>query len=604
MLTSSRQLACIVFTDIVGYSALMGRDEQKAFDILVKNRELQKPIVEANGGRLLKEMGDGMMASFTTATDAVNAAVQIQEKLQTDNLFQLRIGIHLGEVVFENQDVFGDGVNIASRIQSVAVPGSIYISEAVATNVINKRGIQTRYVKEEKLKNIHAPIRIYEVVTNRSHEGSAQNETQGLPLPGNSIAVMPFVNMSNDIEQDYFCDGVSEEIINALGQLNRLRVIARTSTFSFKGKTIDLREIGKLLDVRTILEGSVRKAGKRLRINAQLISVSNGSRLWSNQYDRELEDVFAIQEDIATQVATSVQGYLTSEEKQVIRRQETIIEAYEYFLRGRQSFHRLMLPESVQQFQKAIEVDAEYAQAYAGLADAHSWIYEWEGQRETDLKQAEENSCKALSLAPNMAESHVSRGYVLALGKKYDAAEQEFNKAIELNSNSFDAYYLFGRSSFARGDIEKSAELFRKASEVRQEDYQSLLLLAQSLRMLGKDKDQSIARRSIERARKQLELNPKDSRALSLGSGTLFEIGEREEAFEWLNRAIEINPEDSSVLFNGACLYSKAGDINNALNLLERGFQRGSGNRSWMAQDPDYDSLRNEPRFKALLINS
>jgi adenylate cyclase len=302
-------------------------------------------------------------------------------------------------------------------------------------------------------------------------------------------------------------------------------------------------------------------------------------------------------------VATSVQGFLTTEEKQVIRRPETRIEAYEYFLRGRQSFHQLALPEAVRLFQKAIEVDADYAQAYAGLADAHSWLYEWEGQRETDLDQAEENSCKALALAPNTAESHVSRAYVLSLGKKYDEAEHEFNKAIELNANSFDAYYLFGRSSFARGDIEMSAELFRKASEVRQEDYQSLLLLAQSERMLGRDKDLTIARQSIVRARKQLALNPNDTRALSLGSGTLYEIGEEKEAFEWLNRALAINPEESSVLFNGACLYAKAGDIGHALDLLERGFQRGSGNKSWIANDPDYEPLRNEPRFKALLNN-
>ncbi len=601
MLTSTRQLACIVFTDIVGYSALMGRDEQKAFDVLIKNRQLQKPIVEAHRGRLLKEMGDGMMASFSTATDAVNAAIQILEKSMADSHFQLRIGIHLGEVVFENEDVFGDGVNIASRIQAVALPGSIYISDAVAANVTNKRGIQTRFVKEEKLKNIDSPVRIYEVVTSGSSKNITPKESSGHHSGDNSIAVMPFVNMSNDPEQDYFCDGVSEEIINALGQLTHLRVIARTSTFSFKGKTIDLREIGKLLDVRNILEGSVRKAGKRLRINAQLISASNGSRLWSNQYDRELEDVFAIQEDIATQVATSVKGFLTSEEKQVIRRPEPRIEAYEYFLKGRQAFHQLQLPLSTELFRKAIAADVDYAQAYAGLADAHSWLYEWEGQNETDLDQAEENSCKSLALAPNTAESHVSRAYVLALSKKYDEAEREFNKAIELNPNSFDAYYLFGRSSFARGDIEKSAELFRKASEVRQEDYQSLLLLSQSERMLGRDQDMSIARQSIVRARKQLALNPNDTRALSLGSGTLYEIGEEKEAFEWLNRALEINPEDSSVLFNGACLYAKAGDISHALDLLERGFQRGSGNKSWIAHDPDYEPLRNEPRFKAIL---
>ena len=408
--------------------------------------------------------------------------------------------------------------------------------------------------------------------------------------------------MSNDPEQDYFCDGISEEIMNALGQLNNLRVVARTSAFSFRGKNIDVREIGRALNVSTILEGSVRKSGKRLKIVTQLINSSSGSQLWSSLYDRELEDIFSIQEDIAGSVATAIKGFLTNKEKETIRRPETIVQAYEYFLKGRQLFHDLKLESARDMFKKAIKLDSEYALAYAGLADALSWIFEWEGASLSVLSEAEQNSLKALTLAPHLAETHSSRGYILALGKKYDEAQQEFEEAIRLNSNCYDAYYFYGRSSFARGDMEKSAEMFLKASEVRQEDYQSLILLGQSMRVMGKDNVNEVLRKAISKARKQLELDPTDTRALSLGSGTLYDLGEEQEAFEWIERSIKLYPDYASNLFNGACLYAKAGYRDKALSMLEHAFAKGYGNKAWIEHDPDYNSLRDEPRFKALLL--
>jgi adenylate cyclase len=597
-LSQSRQLASIMFTDIVGYTALMGNNEEKAFALLKTNRQLQKPVIESFNGRFIKELGDGIMASFNTVSDSVNAALKIQENCKAINEYQLRIGIHLGEVLFENDDVFGDGVNIASRIQAISEPGSIFVSEAVSANVSNKKGILTRFIREERLKNVREPVRIYEVMKSN---GDYSTKTPVQLVGQNSIAILPLINMSNDPEQDYFCDGISEEIMNALGQLNNLRVVARTSAFSFKGKNIDVREIGRALNVTNILEGSVRKSGKRLKIVTQLISSSSGSQLWSNLYDRELEDIFSIQEDIASSVATAIKGFLTLEEKETIRRPETVVEAYEYFLKGRQHFHNLKLEAARDMFRKAIHLDSEYALAYAGLADALSWLYEWEGGSFSVLAEAEQSSLKALTLAPNLAESHSSRGYILALGRKYDEAEKEFQEAIRLNSNCYDAYYLYGRSSFSRGDIEKSAEMFLKASEVRQEDFQSLLLLAQSLRIMGKDNVHDVIRKGISKARKQLELNPEDVRALSLGSGSLYDLGKKQEAFEWIHRAFSLYPDDAGTLFNAACLYAKDGNKDQALILLERAFAKGYGNKEWIEKDPDYISLRNEPRFKALL---
>jgi adenylate cyclase len=593
-----------MFTDIVGYTELMGDDEQKAFELLDKNRQIQKPAIEEFNGRLIKELGDGILASFNTVSDSVNAALKIQERCNAAKDFQLRIGIHLGEVIFENNDVFGDGVNIASRVQAIASPGGIYITESVYNNVSNKKEITTRFVREENLKNVREAVRIYEVLPENNQPADrirSDIHSNGKNNSGKSIAVLPFVNMSNDPEQEYFCDGISEEISNALSQLDNLRVIARTSAFTFKGKNLDVREIGKTLDVKTLLEGSVRKAGNHLRITTKLVRVSDGSHLWSNRYDRVLEDVFSIQENIAENVATALQGFLTNKEKEAIRRPETIIEAYEYFLKGRQLFHQLAFDEAKKIFEKAIALDSDYAPAYAGLADVHSWLYEWEGANNADLVAAEKNSHKALSLAPNLSESHSSRGYVLTLGKRYDEAEKEFEEAIKLNANSFDAYYFYGRSCFARGQIEKSAEFFLKASEVRREDFQSKLLLAQSLRILGKDKTQETVRDGINRAKKQLELNPTDRRALSLTSSYLLEIGERETAFQYVNKALDLYPDDTGVLVNAACLYAKDGDKEKALSLLEKVFGKGFGKRDWIEHDPDYDSLRNEPRFQAML---
>ena len=589
-----------MFTDIVGYTALMGSDEQKAFEVLQKNRDLQGPVIEEFNGKLIKELGDGIMASFNSVSDAVYAAIKIQERCFAEGNFQLRIGIHLGDVIFENEDVFGDGVNIASRIQAIAEPGGIYISESVQLNVANKQDIATRFVMLERFKNVKEPVKIYRVLAALGMAGETA-ENKLTVANGNSIAVLPFVNISNDPEQEYFCDGIAEEILNALSQLTNLRVVARTSAFSFKNKNLDVREIGKSLDVKTLLEGSVRKSEKQLRVTTKLLNVADGSHLWSNRYDCVLEDIFSVQDSIAGNVATALKGILTTKEKEAIRRPETIIEAYDYFLKGRELFHQLALHESRKMFEKAIDLDPGYAPAFAGLAGANAWIYEWEGGNNTDLEKAELNSRKALSLAPDLSDSHSSRGFVLSLGKRYDEAEREFEEAIQLNPNSYDAYYYYARSCFARGQIQRSADLFLKASEVNREDFQSVLLLSQSLSILEKDKPLEITREGINRAKKQLERNPIDRRALSLGAGSLFEIGEREEAFQWINKALNLYPDDVGVLFNASCLFAKDGNKGEALNVLEKVFGKGFGKKDWIENDPDYDSLRNEPRFQILL---
>jgi non-specific serine/threonine protein kinase len=420
-----------------------------------------------------------------------------------------------------------------------------------------------------------------------------------------SIAVLPFTDMSPARDQDYLCEGMAEELINALTHVDDLRVAARSSSFLFRGSGVDIRAIGQRLGVATVLEGSVRKLGDRLRVTVQLVDVADGCHLWSERFDRNLVDVFAIQDEIARSVATALRGVLSQKQKQALRRPETAVEAYEDYLRGRQQlnrFTRACIETARGMFERAIASDPAYAPAYAGLADCHAWLYQWYGSRPEDLEAAERASSKALELAPELAEAHASRGFTLSLSRRYDEAGPEFEEAIRLNANLYDAYYYYGRTCFARGLIERSAELFRKAGEVRQEDFQSVLLQAQSLKVLGRTKESMDAyQEGIRRAERQLELNPTDARALSLGGSSLFDFGDRERAMRWSERALELYPDDGGVLINGACLRIKAGLNDEALELLERAFSRGWGKRDWIEHDPDYKPLRGNPRFEALL---
>jgi adenylate cyclase len=421
-----------------------------------------------------------------------------------------------------------------------------------------------------------------------------------------AIAVLPFADMSPDRDQDYLCEGLAEELMGALAQIDGLHIAARTASFQFRAAGADVREVGRQLGVGALLEGSVRKVADRLRVTVQLVEAATGYRRWSQRFDRKLDDVFAIQDEIAESVATAVRGsVLSRSEKEALLRPKTGAAAYEYYLRGRQHLPRMTqqdLEGSAKMFERAIELDAGYAPAWAGLATVHATLYEWFGARGDDLVRAERASERALQLAPGLAEAHGARGFTLSLSRRYEEAAGQFEEAIRINPNLFDAHYYFARAAFARGEIERSAELFRKASQVRPEDFQSPIFLAQSLRMLGRAAEARGANQEgIRRAEHMLALNPLDGRALSLGSRALFEDGQLARAVEWSARSIELYPDDLSALVNCACIRAKADQKEEALDLLERVVARGWGKRDWVEHDPDYDALREHPRFEKLL---
>ena len=423
---------------------------------------------------------------------------------------------------------------------------------------------------------------------------------------GKSIAVMPFINMSSDPEGDFFAEGIAEEIITALSKINALKVSSRSASFSFKGKNDDIREVGRRLQVSTILEGSIRKAGKRLRLTAQLVNVANNEQLWAERYDRELEDVFAIQDEIAQSIVAALRVVLSDDEKRAIEQVPTAnVEAYGFYLRGRQYFHqhrRRNHEYARQMFERAIELDPGYALAYAGVADCCSFLYQYFDASPSNLKRADAASLRAVELAPGLAEAHASRGLAVSLRGGFDEAKREFETAVRLDPKSFEAAYFYARACVAQGENEEAAKWFERAVDVRPEDYASHALLATVYSALDR-KDDSIqaSRRAYDTARRHLDLNPDDPRALYMGAMSLTMLGESEKAREWNRRALAMDPDDPSVLYNIACAFSMEGQVTEAIDALGKALDHGFGHWKWIENDADLDPIRADPGFIALL---
>jgi TolB-like protein/Tfp pilus assembly protein PilF len=441
--------------------------------------------------------------------------------------------------------------------------------------------------------------------------GSMSTPTDTASLPqavvsaAKSVAVLPFTNMSADADNEYFTDGMAEEIINALNKVQSLRVAARTSSFAFKGKNEDVGEIGKKLKVSTVLEGSVRKMGNRLRITAQLVNVADGYHLWSERYDREMEDVFAIQDDISQAIVKALKVILTEGEKKQIEkaRVENVL-AYDYYLRGRQYYyiHRKSLEYARQMFNRAVETDPDYARAYAGVADTCSLLYMYYDAREFNLKQADFASAKALELEPDLAEAHVARGLAVSLSKRFKEAEGEFEIAMKLDPKLFEAPYWYGRALEAEGRFHEAVRMYERAQVLRPEDYQAPSFLAQAYRALGMtDESNAADRRAIRLMLERLELNPSDARAANLLAATYATMGEPEKAVDYADRSLAIDPDDAMLLYNVCCTYTLLGRKDEAIACLERAVDKGFGHREWIDHDPDLNPLRENPRFQSIM---
>jgi len=421
-----------------------------------------------------------------------------------------------------------------------------------------------------------------------------------------SVAVLPFRDMSPDRDQDYLCEGIAEEIMIALGKVKGLRVVSRTSAFRFKSDEADIEEVGEKLGVSTLLDGSVRKMGERLRISVELIDAADGFRLWSERYERDIRDVFAVQDEIARRVVEALQLTLSAGERDALRKTSTRdINAFDYYLRGRKFFYKYNkrgIAFARELFERAIASDPAYARAYAGLADCCSYQYLYAGRDPVNLERAAEAASRAIRLDPELAEAHASLGTALSLSGRHPEAEEAFRTAIRLDSDLFEAHYFYARDSFAQGKLEQAIQEYEEAGRVRPEDYQSPLLVGQIYDDLGRPEEAAVSRRrGVAIAEEHLDLNPDDVRALYMGANGLVALGENEKGLDWARRALALEPDDPMVIYNVACIYSLAGQAAEALDCIERAVDAGLTQRGWLEHDSNLDLIRKEPRFQALL---
>jgi adenylate cyclase len=437
---------------------------------------------------------------------------------------------------------------------------------------------------------------------------TAPSDSQVATTPAErpSIAVLPFNNMSGDAEQEYFSDGITEDLITDLSKVSGLFVVARNTAFTYKGKPVKVQEVCKELGVKFVLEGSVRKAGARVRVTGQLIDGETGGHVWADRFDRDLTDIFVIQDEITHAIVEQLKVKLLPQERQLIAQAPTeSIEAYTYYLRGRQFLHRhskSYYQLARRMFAKAVELDPSYARAYAGIADCDSFLF-LHYHVDVSIDAILATSAQALALDASLAEAHASRGLALSLVERYDEALAEFERAITLDPNSFEAHYFLGRACFAQNLMKRAAGQFVRAAEIKPDDIQALSMLRMIYPSIGRTSElPTVSREVVERAQRELVLHPEDPRPAYLGALSLIALGERERAEEWLSRAIAIDPDDVLTQYNVACAHSTLGNLDTAFDLLERLLpQANHETKSWIRYDSDFDALRGHSRYQRVL---
>jgi len=501
-----RRLAAILVADVAGYSRLMGKDEEGTLAQLTAHRaEHIEPCIADHRGRLVKTMGDGLLVEFASVVDAVQCAVAFQEGMAVrnaaapeDTRIAFRIGVNLGDVIVQDGDLYGDGVNIAARLEGLADPEGICISEMVRYGIGSRLDLLFEDMGPQQVKNIGSPVQAYRIRLNPEANASDAMSEDAPPLPDKpSIAVLPFDNMSNDPDQEYFSDGITEDIITELSKISGLFVIARHSAFTYKGKSLTLRKVGQELGVRYVLEGSVRKAGSRLRITAQLIDVASDHHLWAERYDRDIEDIFAVQDEVARQVAGALTVALTPRERKRLAHAPTQnLEAYDLYLRARARSWpptRGNIVSAQFAFARVIDLDPSFAGGYAGKSIAHSLAVSFghSDDRDKDSKLAQELAEQAVALDGEFARSHSALGTAYTTVRRHEDAISAARRAIELQPGDADSYAFCARCLMFAGLGDEAAKMVRTALRLDPQYIEGpyLNLLGRALFLAGRYED-------------------------------------------------------------------------------------------------------------------
>lgn len=491
-----RRLAAILAADVVDYTRLMGEDQQRTLNALRQLRdELLEPSVTRARGQVIKRLGDGWIVEFPSISDAVACAIEVQEALDGHDLIHLRIGIHTGEVVFEDEDVFGDGVNVAARLEERCDPDGILISDNAQQSLDGKTAALFAGGEAQELKNVSRPVGVWRWPVGSSSDAALSDDNDNIPLPlpdkpsrapesttvegfggRPAVAVLPFDNMSGDSEQEYFTDGITEDIITELSRWRHIPVIARNSTFTYKGRATDVKQIAKELGVAYVVEGSVRKGGDRIRITAQLIDASSGQHVWADRYDREIEDIFALQDEITERIVTAIDpAFRAAETQRAMRKPPKNLDAWDHVLRGTWHFSKFKKEENAaarEEFRMAIEREADFATAHASLGLTHfadAWL-NWTDDRDGTFAQALEYAKNAVALDDMEVSGHQLLAAASVFLDRQDAALREARRAVELNPSLAMSWLTLGYTLTYLGQSEDAIPCLEKAIRLSPND--------------------------------------------------------------------------------------------------------------------------------------
>ena len=560
---------------MTGYTALMQQNEQLARQKRGRLKEVLETSVARFNGKILQYYGDGALSIFNSAVDGVNCSVQIQQSLQQEPKVDLRIGIHTGDISMEEDTIFGDGVNLASRIESLAVPGSIFISEKVYDDIKNQENLTAREMGYFELKNVIKPVRIFAIDKNGLVVPNRSDLKGKTKQPANRLAVLPFVNMSADPENEYFSDGITEELLNALTKVDGLQVTSRTSAFAFKGRNTDIREIGTQLNVDRVLEGSVRKAGNHVRITVQLINAADGYHIWSENYDRDLTDIFEVQDEISSIIANKCRENLTTKEQEetLVKAPTHNLDAYTLFLKGLH-FHNMITPKytkkAIECFEQAITLEPNYANAYAMAAIGYAFLgATGQIQPNKAFQLVHTYSDKALQLDSSLAAGYVAKGSAYLLYDwKWKQAYDSLLKAIELNPAATEAHQMLSFYYTITGRKKEAVDIMERALQVDPLSPRVIQLLAETYLNAGRPDD------ALKQAEWLLEIHPHMRAAAELKGWCLGAKGDWKKALEIFEEIHRIIKHPLKGLAPLACAHAKLGESEKALECIRKIEQR------------------------------